>query len=108
MPSLIFGTGFAYIIVEGNSSSNLKRNTMEALLNDFGRVFLLELMMVCAITIGGCYATYTDIHFRHIPNWASWGLLAVGIVSQGLFYVWGAVELNQVGLVLLVGFAVSY
>ena len=60
MPSLIFGTGFAYIIVEGNSSSNLKSNTMEALLNDFGRVFLLELMMICAIAIGGCYTTYTD------------------------------------------------
>ena len=36
---------------------------MEALLNDFGHVFLLELMMACAITLCGCYTTYTDIHF---------------------------------------------
>ena len=81
---------------------------MEALLNDVSRVFLLELTMACAITICGCYTTYTDIHFRHIPNGASWGLVAVGIISQGLFYLWGQVELEQVGLVLLVGFAVSY
>ena len=81
---------------------------MEALLNDFGRVFLLEMMMACAVTICGCYTTYTDIHFRHIPNWASWGLLVVGLVGQGLFYFWGAVELDQAGLVFLVGFAVSY
>ena len=81
---------------------------MEALLNDFSRLFLLELMMACAIALCGCYATYTDIHFRHIPNGASWGLLAVGIGSQGLFWLWGAVELNQAGLVFLVGFAVSY
>ncbi len=52
---------------------------MEALLNDFGRVFLLERMMACAITICVCYTTYTDIHFRHIPHWASGGLLAVGL-----------------------------
>ena len=81
---------------------------MEALLNDFGHVFLLELMMACAITLCGCYTTYTDIHFRHIPNWASWGLLAVGLVSQGLFWIWGQVELDRAGLVFLVGFAVSY
>ena len=81
---------------------------MEALLNDFGRVFLLELIMACAITICGCYTTYTDIYFRHIPNWASWGLLAVGLIGQGLFWIWGAVELNQAGIVFLVGFAVSY
>jgi len=72
---------------------------MEALLNDFGHVFLLELMMACAITLCGCYTTYTDIHFRHIPNWASWGLLAVGLVSQGLFWIWGQVELDRAGLV---------
>lgn len=81
---------------------------MEALLNDFGRVFLLELIMACAITICGCYTTYTDIHFRHIPHWASWGLLAVGLIGQGLFWIWGAVELDQAGIVLLVGFAVGY
>ena len=81
---------------------------MEALLNDVGRVFSLELTMVWAIAIAGCYTTYTDIHFRHIPNGASWGLLAVGVVAQGLFWLWGAVELNQVGTVFLVGFAVSY
>ena len=34
--------------------------------------------------------------------------MAVGLVGQGLFWLWGAVELNQVGLVFLVGFAVSY
>ncbi|MYB70178.1 MAG: hypothetical protein F4X75_16975 [Gemmatimonadetes bacterium] len=82
--------------------------TMEALLNDFSRVFLLELVMVCALTVCGCYTTYTDIHFRQIPNGASWGLVAVGVVAQGLFWLWGQVELAQVGLVLLVGFAVSY
>ncbi|MYB71703.1 MAG: hypothetical protein F4X75_24790, partial [Gemmatimonadetes bacterium] len=81
---------------------------MEALFNDLGRVFLLELTMIGALTLCGCYATYTDIHFRHIPNWASWGLVVVGLIGQGLFYVWGAVELAQVGLVFLVGFAVSY
>ena len=81
---------------------------MEALFNDIDRVFSLELVMACAIAISGCYTTYTDIHFRHISNWASWGLLAVGIVSQGLFWLWGAVELEQVGTVFLVGFAVSY
>ena len=81
---------------------------MEALLNDFGRVFLLELMMACAITICGCYTTYTDIHFRQIPNWASWGLVAVGLIGQGLFWLWGQVELEQAGIVFLVGFAVSY
>ena len=81
---------------------------MEALLNDVGRVFLLELMMACAIAICGCYATYTDIHFRRIPNWASWGLLAVGFVGQGLFWLWGAVALEQAATVFLVGFAVSY
>ena len=81
---------------------------MEALLNDFGRVFLLELVMACAITICGCYTTYTDIHFRHIPHWASWGLLAVGLIGQGLFWIWGAVELDQAGIVLLVGFVVGY
>ncbi len=81
---------------------------MEALFNDLGRVFLLELVMVCALGFCGCYTTYTDIHFRHIPNGASWGLVAVGIISQGLFYLWGQVELEQVGLVLLVGFVVSY
>ena len=81
---------------------------MEALLSDVSRVFLLELTMACAITICGCYTTYTDIHFRHIPNGASWGLVAVGIISQGLFYLWGQVELEQVGLVFLVGFVVSY
>ena len=81
---------------------------MEALLNDFSRVFLLELTMACAIAISGCYTTYTDIHFRQIPNGASWGLVAVGLIGQGLFYVWGAVELNQAALVFLVGFAVSY
>lgn len=81
---------------------------MEALFNDFGRVFLLELLMACAITICGCYTTYTDIHFRHIPNGTSWGLLAVGLISQGLFWIWGVIELDQVGIVFLVGFAVSY
>ena len=81
---------------------------MEALLNDFGRMFALELLMVCALTICGCYTVYTDIHFRHIPNGASWGLVAVGLVGQGLFWLWGAVELEQAGLVFLVGFAVSY
>ena len=81
---------------------------MEALFNDFGRVFLLELFMACAIAISGCYTTYTDIHFRHIPNWVSWGLLAVGFVGQGLFWLWGAVELDQAATVFLVGFAVSY
>ena len=81
---------------------------MEALFNDVGRVFLLELMMACAITICGCYATYTDIYFRRIPNGASWGLLAVGFVGQGLFWLWGAVELEQAATVFLVGFAVSY
>lgn len=81
---------------------------MEALLTDFGRVFALELLMACALTMAGCYTTYTDIHFRHIPNWASWGLLAVGLISQGLFWLWGAVALDQVGTVFLVGFAVSY
>ena len=81
---------------------------MEALLNDFGRVFLLELIMACAITICGCYTTYTDIHFRHIPNGTSWGLLAVGLINQGLFWIWGVIELDQVGIVFLVGFAVSY
>ena len=81
---------------------------MEALLNDVGRVFLLELTMACAIAICGCYATYTDIHFRRIPNWASWGLLAVGFVGQGLFWLWGAVALEQAATVFLVGFAVSY
>ena len=81
---------------------------MEALLNDVGRVFLLELTMACAIAIAGCYTTYTDIHFRHIPNWASWGLLAVGFIGQGLFWLWGAVELAQAVPVFLVGFAVSY
>lgn len=58
---------------------------MEALLNDFSLVFLLELVMVCALTVCGCYTTYTDIHFRQIPNRASWGLVAVGVVAQGLF-----------------------
>ena len=62
---------------------------MEALLNDVSRVFLLELVMVCALGFCGCYTTYTDIHFRHIPNGASWGLVAVGIISQGLFYTLG-------------------
>ncbi|MXX40413.1 MAG: hypothetical protein F4Z85_20535 [Gemmatimonadetes bacterium] len=81
---------------------------MEALLSDVSRVFLLELTMICALTLCGCYVTYTDIHFRQIPNGASWGLVAVGVIGQGLFYVWGAVELAQVGLVFLVGFAVSY
>ncbi|MDE2744048.1 MAG: A24 family peptidase [Gemmatimonadota bacterium] len=81
---------------------------MESLLNDFGRVFLLELILACAITICGCYTTYTDIHFRYIPNWASWGLLAVGLISQGLFWLWGAVELDQAGIGFLVGFVVSY
>ena len=81
---------------------------MEALFNDFGRVFLVELVMACAIAIAGCYTTYTDIHFRHIPNWASWGLLAVGFIGQGLFWLWGAVELDQAATVFLVGFAVSY
>ena len=81
---------------------------MEALLNDFSRVFWLELMMACAITVCGCYTTYTDIHFRHIPHWASWGLLAVGLIGQSLFWIWGAVELDQVGIVFLVGFAVGY
>ena len=81
---------------------------MDALLNDFGHVFLLELIMACAITISGCYTTYTDIHFRNIPNWASWGLLAVGLVGQGLFWIWGEVKLDQAGTVFLVGFAVSY
>lgn len=81
---------------------------MEALFNDVGRVFLLELFMACAIAMAGCYATYTDIHFRRIPNGASWGLLAVGFVGQGLFWLWGAVELEQAATVFLVGFAVSY
>ena len=81
---------------------------MEALLNDFSHVFLLELIMACAIAISGCYTTYTDIHFRNIPNWASWGLLALGLVGQGLFWIWGQVELDRAGSVFLVGFAVSY
>ena len=81
---------------------------MEALLSDVSRVFLLELTMIGALTLCGCYVTYTDIHFRQIPNGASWGLVVVGVIGQGLFYVWGAVELAQVGFVLLVGFAVSY
>ena len=81
---------------------------MEALLNDFGQMFLLELTMACAITISGCYTTYTDIHFRNIPNWASWGLLALGLVGQILFWIWGQVDLDRAGSVFLVGFAVSY
>ena len=81
---------------------------MEALLNDFGHVFLLELIMACAIAISGCYTTYTDIHFRNIPNWASWGLLALGFVGQVLFWIWGQVELDRAGSVFLIGFAVSY
>lgn len=81
---------------------------MEALLNDFGHMFLLELTMACAITISGCYTTYTDIHFRNIPNWASWGLLALGLVGQILFWIWGQVDLERAGSVFLVGFAVSY
>ena len=81
---------------------------MEALLNDFSHVFLLELTMACAIAISGCYTTYTDIHFRNIPNWASWGLLALGFVGQVLFWIWGQVELDRVGSVFLIGFAVSY
>ena len=81
---------------------------MEALLSEVSRVFLLELTMVCALTLCGCYVTYTDIHFRQIPNGASWGLVAVGLIGQGVFCVWGAVELTQAGLVLLVGFAVGY
>ena len=81
---------------------------MEALLNDFSHVFLLELTMACAITLSGCYTTYTDIHFRNIPNWASWGLLALGLVGQVLFWIWGQVELDRAGSVFLVGFAVSY
>ena len=81
---------------------------MEALLNDGGRVFWLELLMVCAIATCGCYTTYTDIHFRRIANRVSWGLLAVGLVGQGVFSLWSAVELSQAGLVLGVGFVVSY
>ena len=108
MRVLLFGTEFAYISVEGESTPNRRRNVMEALLSEVSRVFLLELTMVCALTLCGCYVTYTDIHFRQIPNGASWGLVAVGLIGQGLFCVWGAVELTQAGLVLLVGFAVGY
>ena len=108
MQGLLVGAEFALHSRGRQKLIYLRRTIMEALLNDFGHVFLLELMMACTIAICGCYTTYTDIHFRHIPNGASWGLLAVGIVSQGLFWLWGAVELDQVGGVFLVGFAVSY
>ncbi len=48
---------------------------MEVLLNELDRVFLLKWAMVCGLAVAGCYATYTNSHFRDIANRISWGLL---------------------------------
>lgn len=81
---------------------------MDVLLRGVDTVFLLELVMICAIMVVGCYVSYTDIQFREISNLASWGLLGLGLTGQLGFWALGKTGLMQMGGVLAGGFMVSY
>lgn len=81
---------------------------MDVLLNEVDAVFLLEWGLLCSIMAVASYTTYTDISHREIPNAAVWTLLGLGLIGQVGLWVLGEVELVQIGLSCVLGFAVGY
>lgn len=80
---------------------------MEGLIRDFSAAYLIEWLLLSAILAFGCYAIHTDIHWRRIPNWATWGLLVIGLAGHAAFWALGASDVQLAGLVFLVGLGVS-
>lgn len=81
---------------------------MGALLNDFDSIFLLEMIALGLILVVCCYASYTDIHFRIISNFWSWAVLICGMFLQIGFWSLNQTTPLQIGLTLILGFAVAY
>ncbi|MEW6753962.1 MAG: prepilin peptidase [Candidatus Latescibacterota bacterium] len=81
---------------------------MSGLLRDLTASYVLEWGMLCVILAVGCHTCYTDIHWRRIPNWATWGLLALGLLAQGGFWLMGQVQPEQTAVVLGVGLGIAF
>jgi len=67
---------------------------MEGLIRDLSAEYLLEWSLLCAILTVGCHTAYTDIHWRQIGNWSTWGLLVLGVERGGQAQVVKAVKVD--------------
>ena len=73
MHGLLVGTKLANIVVEGKSSSNLRRIIMEALLNDFGRFIMRCLHVLIGLLVAplGAFALTWDFDEGTTWGWTA-------------------------------------
>ena len=69
---------------------------------------LLEVLNIVVVLATCVYVSYTDIRFKRIGNPCTYGLVLLGLVSQGIYAYLGITTLPQLLWLLLGGLAVAF
>ncbi|MCK4448965.1 MAG: prepilin peptidase, partial [Anaerolineae bacterium] len=69
---------------------------------------LFEILIIAIVLLCSLYVSYTDTRFRKIGNFYTYGLVACGLVCQGIFIYLGITTILQVAWLLLGGLAVAF